>query len=65
MLLSAIELGDIDVGREMEESYTAVREAVNLAEILGQSQAGEEGRGCEEELHCRCVFVCVDVRCKQ
>ena len=46
MLLSAIELGDIDVGREMEESYTAVREAINLAEILGQSQAGEEGRGC-------------------
>lgn len=32
--------------REMEETYTARREVVDRAEILGQGQAGEERRGC-------------------
>lgn len=46
VLLSAIELVNLYVWREMESSYTAVREVVDLAEILGQGQAGEERRGC-------------------
>ena len=30
----------------MEESYTAGREVVDLAKVLGQAEAGEERGGC-------------------
>ena len=46
VVLLAIELVKFYIWRVMESSYTAVREVVDLAEILGQGQAGEEGRGC-------------------
>ena len=37
---------EIGRGRVMEETYTASREAVDRAKILGQGQAGEERGGC-------------------
>lgn len=44
-----------------EKTYTASRQAIDGAEILGEPERREKRGGQEEELHCECCACDVDL----